>query len=271
MKAIWCIAVLSWQWCVLEAQSVSTLIGARANGIGYASSCVTDEWSIFNNIGGLGKVKGTTAGFSYDARTTLRSANRMATVLAVPMKLGVVGAGVFRFGDDLYSEQILSTGFSNTFGIASLGIKLNYIQYRIQGFGSKGVPSISFGGVTQLTRQLSIGVHIINLNQPQISELNDQRIPTLLIAGIAFKPDDKVFLTTEIEKDLDYNAIWKAGLEYVAHKKVSFRTGFNLHPSAGFFGIGLKPKNFLVDYAFQYDPNLGGSHQASVGYKLYAK
>ena len=37
----------------ISAQSVSTLIGARANALGYASSCIQDEWSLFNNVAGM--------------------------------------------------------------------------------------------------------------------------------------------------------------------------------------------------------------------------
>ena len=40
-----------------NAQSSSTLIGGRAGGLAYSSSCLDDEWSIFNNIGGLAKLK----------------------------------------------------------------------------------------------------------------------------------------------------------------------------------------------------------------------
>jgi hypothetical protein len=256
----------------LKAQSVPTTIGARANAIGNTSSCIADEWSMFNNIGGLAKVNSTTAAFSYESRPTLADADRMAFVFAKPVKVGVAGVGVFRFGDDVYSEQIITTGYSNSFGLASLGIKVNYIQYRIEGFGNKSTVSLSAGGLAQLTPKLSIGVHIINLNQQRISAASEKEyIPTYLIAGIGFRASDKVFFTTEIEKDLSYAPNFKAGIEYQAHKKLAFRTGFNTKPASGYFGLGFKTKKFSLDYSFRYEPNLGGSHQASVGYIIKSK
>jgi hypothetical protein len=257
----------------LHAQSVQTTsIGARANAMGNTTSCNNDEWSLFNNIGGLSKINSTTTGFTYENRPALTGANRMAFVIAAPVKVGVAGLGVFRFGDNLYSEQIISAGYSNTFGLASLGIKLNYIQYRAEGFGSKGALSLSAGGIAQLTPQLSIGVHIVNINQQKISVDNKtDHLPTLLIAGVGFKASDKVFIVTEVEKDLNADANLKAGIEYQAHKKIAFRTGFNLKPGAAFFGVGFKPKKFSLDYSFHYDPNLKGSHQATVGYIIKSR
>jgi hypothetical protein len=257
---------------MLCAQSVPTTIGARASGMGNTSSCVTDEWALFNNIGGLAKINSTVTGFTYENRPSLKGANRMAFVFATPVSIGVAGLGIFRFGDDVYSEQVISAGYSNTFGLASLGVKVNYIQYRAEGFGSKGLISINAGGLAQLTPRLSIGVHIINLTQQKISEADEREyLPTLLVAGVGIKVSDKIQIVTEVEKDLNYTANIKAGIEYQVHKKLAFRTGFNFSPAAGYFGIGFKPKKFSLDYAFRYDPNLGGSHQASVGYIIKAK
>jgi len=249
------------------SQSSSTVLSARAHALGNASACLSDEWSVVNNIGGLASVTKVTTAFSFKAIPQFKSFNKMAMVGAIPTKLGVAGFGVYRFGDDLYSEQILSAGFGNRFGLASLGIKVNYIQYNAEGFGRKDVFTISAGGIAELTPQLLVGAYIVNINQPKLEE-GDERVPTILTVGIAFKPINKVFITTEIEKDLDYDATWKAGIEYQMHKKFLFRTGFNINPNAGFVGLGFRPAKFLLDYAFEYASNIGALHQATVGYQF---
>jgi hypothetical protein len=259
-------------FCVVRAQSVPTTIGARASGIGNTSTITADEWSMFNNVGSLSKTTSTVAGFSYESRPYLSGANRMAFVFAKPLKIGVAGIGLFRFGDAIYNEQIISTGYSNSFGLASLGLKINYIQYCASGFGSKSLLTISAGGLAQLTPIISVGVHITNLNQQKISDDSDKEyIPTTLTAGVGIKASDKVLIITEIEKDLSYSPIVKFGMEYRVHKKVAFRTGFNTNPSSGFFGMGFKASKFLIDYSFRYEPNLGGSHQATIGYIINTK
>ncbi len=254
---------------VLRSQSVHTLIGSRSQGLGYASSCLADEWSLFNNVAGLAKVDHLSTGFTFEAHPALSSFNRLAAVVSVPVKIGTFSAGVFRFGDELYNEQLISLGYANKFGLASLGIKVNYIQYQAEGFGSKGLVSFSFGGVATLTPKLSVGAHLTNGSQGKISSSENERLPTLLSVGFSFTPTSKLSIVSDVEKDLEYNATWKTGVEYSPYKKFSFRTGFNIQPDALFFGTGVKPKNFTLDYAFQFQPEVGSNHQATVIYHFH--
>ena len=243
-------------------------MGGRSAGLAYASSTLHDEWSLFNNVGGLAKVNQPSASFAYEARVGLIGANRMAAVIAAPVKMGVAAFGLFRFGDDLYNEQVITLGYSNQFGMAFLGLKVNYIQYHAEGFGTHHAVSLNFGGLAQLTPQITVGAYIVNLNQPKLSTIDNERLPTKLLAGIAFQPNGKLLLLTEIEKDLEYDPTIKGGMEYAVYKKVNFRTGFNLHPNAVFFGLGFLIRKLKIDYALQYNNTLSAAHHASVVYRL---
>ncbi|MFZ2905689.1 MAG: hypothetical protein WAZ98_05750 [Cyclobacteriaceae bacterium] len=257
-------ALLSWS--VAHCQSVSTLMGSRANAVGYSSSTLSDTWSIFNNVAGLAQVKNTIASFTYDLHPSIVGANRTAAAFSLPIKFGTIGTGAYRFGDNLYNEQMLTVGFGNQFGLAALGASINYIQYRTEGFGSKGVVSINLGGIANLTPHLSIGAYILNINQPSINQAD--KLPTKLVAGLGYKPIEKVLVAIEIEKDLEYNPLWKMGMEYKLHEKFVARTGFNLNPNVAFFGMGFKTKKFTIDYALQHSTLLNFSHQASVAYQF---
>ena len=270
MKSLLCLIIatfLSISPC--NSQSASTLLGARANGIGYATSTLFDTWGVFSNIAGTAKVKNISVGCTYDAQPSLTGANRTAAVFIVPIKTGALSAGAFRFGDELYNEQIFTAGFSNQFGLAALGAQVNYIQYWAEGFGTKGVWSVNMGGIAELTPHISVGAYVQNLNQPEINE--SENLPTKLVAGIGFKPIDQVFVCTELEKDLEYDATWKTGLEYKFNKKFTARTGYNINPSAAFFGLGFNTTRFTIDYALQHSPTLSLSHQGSIIYQFKSK
>ncbi len=249
-------------------QSTNTLIGGRALGLANASATLGDEWSLLNNVGGLCKVRTTATAIAYEAKPSLIGANRMAAVVVLPTKIGSGGFGVFRFGDALYSEQIISAGFANEFGNTALGLKVNYIQYRVLGFGTKTAVSINIGGITQLTSKLSIGAYIINLNQPKLSTIDGEKLPTHLVAGINFKASSQVSLFAEVDKDLDYSPTIKGAMEYQIHKKVFARTGFNLHPQAAFFGMGFITSQLKIDYAIQYSQELNSAIQVSIIYQF---
>lgn len=250
-----------------NAQSVSTLMGARAAGMGFASSGLNDEWGIFNNVGSIGSQEKISTTVAYELRPQLKNANRMAFAFNAPMRWGVSSMGVFRFGDDLYNEQIISAGFGNKFGIASLGIKANYIQYYADGFGNHSTVSFDFGGLAELTDQLFIGAYINNLNQAKInSDYNSERLPTRLTAGLTFKPKENILITSELDKDLGYDLTWRTGFEYSFKQKFFIRSGVNIKPQSGFFGLGAKRKNLQADYAIQFNTLTGASHQASASF-----
>lgn len=246
-------------------------MGARSAGMGYASSSLADEWSLLNNPGGIGKIKQANAAFAYELRPLFKGANRMAAVANIPFKWATISAGAFRFGDDLYSEQIISTGIGNQFGIASLGVKLNVVQYRSELYGTYHAFSLDFGGITQITDKLLVSAYVTNLNQAKINSETDEYLPTRLTAGVSYQPDEHIFITTELSKELEYEATWRTGLEYGFNKKIFFRTGFNLNPNAAFFGLGAHKKRVRIDYAICYNQFTGVAHQASASYWFASK
>lgn len=256
---------------VSEGQSVSTLMGARAKGLGNASACLSDEWSLFNNPAGLASLTEGAFVVAYDKTPNLPGSDKMVAATSFRLFKGTVSAGVFRFGDQLYSEQVAAAGYANQFGLASLGARFNLVQYNAEGFGTRSVVSFNFGGIAELTPHIKVGAHIINLNQPVVSADNGERLPTKLIAGIVFTPQESLLVAVEAEKDIEYKATWKAGIEYKAFGKVSFRTGFNLFPEAAFIGVGFRSPRIVLDYAMEYSVFMGTSHQVSAGYPFHAK
>ena len=241
-------------------------MGARPAGMGYASSVVADETALFNNPGALGYTDKSASFFAFESRPSLPGASRMAAGASWVSKFGVAGFGIFRFGDDLYREQIASVGFGNKFGIASLGAKVNYIQYSAEAFGTKQALTLSFGGLAKITPQILAGAYIVNLNQASISP--DERLPTKLVAGMGFILNEQFFITTEVEKDIDYKATWRSGAEYTIRKKVFVRTGFNLNPMAASFGLGTKSKQLKIDCALAFNKVLGPAYQTSATYQF---
>jgi hypothetical protein len=246
-------------------------MGARVMGLGNAASCIDDEWSTLNNIGGLGRVAEVTAAFSQYAIPSFKPFNKLAATFALPVKIGVAGASFFRFGDDLYNEQLISLGYSTKFGLASLGLKVNYIQYHAEGFGTASAFTVSFGGIAEITPKILVGAIVDNINQPKLSSTSEERIPARFRIGTLLTLSEKVLATMELEKDSENSPIAKAGLEYTLHKKFTARTGFNLNPQSAFGGLGFKLKKFKLDYALQFHEQLGAAHQATVIVSLKKK
>jgi hypothetical protein len=254
-----------------RAQSVSTSMGARAAAMGGASATLSDEWSLFNNVGGLAGIRQPTIACAYELPSGLPGANRMAAAFSTPLRAGVCGVGVFRFGDDLYSEQLISAGFGHHLGLTSLGLAFHYVQYRAGGMAPRNAISISAGGIVRITPQITVGARIINLNQPRLSSIENERLPTRLVAGIGFTLTEKIKILGEIEKDIDFRPTVKGGAEYAPFRKILFRTGFTLGPDEVFFGFGFVRGNLTIDYALCYSTSLSFAQQASVIYRMKKK
>lgn len=261
--AVYVVATVS-----VHAQSVSTQMGARQLAMGNSSAALADEWSLFNNAAGLSKQKQLTGTFAFEATPTLPGANRLATSFLLPTAHFTGAIGFFRFGDAVYNEQVVTVAAAHQLGITSLGLKANYIQYRAEGFGTQSSISIDFGGITELTKVVSVAAYITNLTQSSLTSSTGERLPTRLVVGVGLKLTEKVFVNSEIEKEVGFPIAWRTGIEYDIYKSIFVRTGYSLNPSSMHFGIGTKKKKIAIDYALRYHSALGVSHQASASYLL---
>lgn len=248
------------------AQSDLRQISARASGAAYTASCIPDPWAVFNNPGGIAHLDEIAVLIAFENKYQTEGLNSMAAGVIIPTDIGTTGVTVFRFGDDIYNEQVASLSYANKFGIASLGVRLNYMQYSIESVGTKSVFTVDFGGLATITPHLSVGGYIRNLNQAQMAELAEERVPVILNAGISYQPTDKIMLNIETEKDIDYRPEFRTGIEYKFLEKLAARTGVKLKPFTNYFGIGLYLTKLSIDYAVTATRIPGISHQASVSW-----
>ncbi|MBL3657957.1 PorV/PorQ family protein [Fulvivirga sediminis] len=240
--------------------------GARAKGMGFTSSTMKDGWSLFNNPAGLSELTDLAAIGGFENKYGIEGLNTIAAGIYSPAPTGVVGLSFLKFGDDLYHEQELSLNYANHFGLAGLGIRLNYSQYHMEGYGNKSFVTIDFGGIASLSDQLLVGAYINNVNQPQISEFENERVPISLQAGVSYQPTAAVTLNAEVEKDIDYDTTLKLGLEYVFLKYIALRTGAQTSPFIQYFGLGFFTSRLKVDYALSNNNKLGFTHQVGISH-----
>lgn len=241
-------------------------LGARAWGMAGASATLTDGWSLWNNAAGLAGVKDRQILFAYDLRYGMAGLQTMAVGYVQPLRKGVVGAGVSRFGDELYSESTLGLAYAYQLDKVSFGLKINYLQTAMAETGTRRHITFELGGVAQLMPQLRLGAHIYNFSQTRFGP--DERIPTVMKVGLSYLPIQKFMLNAEVEKDIDYPASFRIGAEYEIVRNLRLRTGIHTQPNAYCLGIGFSPKKLQLDYALRTHPVLGLSHQVSVVVRL---
>ncbi len=266
--------------------------GARAAALGNASVALAGEvWSMGNNASGLGEMQRPTVGFYAENRYFSSALNVGALAVALPLgrfgaaaasageagvaaaatvapnwaRHGVVAFEAQRFGGQLYNETRVGAGYGYRFGQISLGGRVDMLQVSIEGLGSRRVLLGTLGGqIEVIPRRLSFGASLYNLNQAQLASYQDERVPTVLKTGLAYRPTTQVLLLVETEKDVERAANFKAGLEYRPVPALAARIGLATGTEQVSAGIGVLAGAFQIDYAAAFQQSLGFSQHLSV-------
>ncbi len=201
-------------------------------------------------------------GFGIRAFTTVALLSVLPTA-----KYGTYGLSLSRFGDELYSQQHVGLGVSHKLGQFSLGAKAEVWQVSVEGYGSRKAVTLSVGGQAEVIPDIYFGAYAYNLNQAKLAAFEDERLPTVMKAGLSYRPYQKLLLAIETEKHIDFPADFKAGLEYqLLQEKLALRTGFSTQTHKLTFGVGLQARQLQVDYAFGSTTQLGISNHLSLAY-----
>lgn len=243
--------------------------GGRAVGLGNAAVTLADAWSLTNNIGGLGWLDRPVVGVFAENRFGISAFRTTGFTAATPLgggKRGAAGLDVARFGDDIYSETRAGAGYAYHQGPFSVGVKADFLQTAVEGLATRRAVALSAGGLVRLVPQLWLGAYGYNLNQAKLDDALDQRVPTLLKAGLSYRPNAKLLINVETQKVVDLPAAFTGGIEYAPHPVVAVRAGFNTLTEAFNFGIGGKARGFQLDYALGSQSRLGLSHVVALAY-----
>lgn len=254
---------------IIQGQSVSPFMAAKGLGMGGVYSTLTDASSILNNAGALAFADQTGIIVSSEVSPLLPGANRSAVGIVMPYHWGTLGASIYRFGDDVYSEQIAGIGYGNRLGIGSLGVRVNAIQYRSSNGNVRTGVSVDFGGVTQIIPGLFVTAYGTNLSQSNLS--GQEILPSRLLAGLRYEPNSSWIIATEVQKDLLYAASWRLGIEHSLRSRIFFRTGIGLHPYSYNWGLGGKRNKIKADFAMAFTQATGWRIQASAICEIRSK
>ncbi len=249
-----------------NGQTYNSTNGAKANGMGGAVANVSDIWATQNNIAGIARVENPGVGMYYLNRFGVSGLNYYSATSVIPMKFGSFGISLDRTGTKSLNEQRLGIGYGHNIDNVSLGAKINLLQVSMQDVGTRMVVAMEFGGIADLTKELTFGAHIYNFNKAKAGDYQDERFSTVMKAAISYKPFDKLMLNLETEKNIEYDNDIKFGIEYQILDKVYFRSGFSMLTQSGGIGLGFNMDKFGIDYAINSHNSLGISNHFSINY-----
>lgn len=251
----------------------NTHYGARSAGMAHSSVTLYDVWSVHHNQAGLAWLEAPTAGVFFQNRFTLKELSQSGVAFAYPIKGGTFGLSYAGFGYQLYRENKIGLAYSMKFSDRiSGGVQLNYHSLRLGNtYGQGNTFSVEAGIQAKITEKFTAGVHLFNPTRAKLVTFNDERIPTIFRFGVNYAVSEKVLLTGEAEKDIDFDAVFRAGLEYKTGNQFFLRTGIATNPGLISFGFGYWNKGLKVDLATSYHQVLGFSPEIGLSYRFNKK
>lgn len=240
--------------------------GARAAGMGYTGATFTDINALFTNQAGLSQLENTTATAFGEQRFLLSELGSYSFGIALPTNSGTFGLSLNQFGFEGYNEQRVGLAYGRQlFDKLSIGAQALLLHTQIPEYGSQAAVTFEIGALIDLLPQLKIGVH--TYSPIRVSVVESEYLPSILKAGLQYRPSEQILLLAEVEKDIDYPARAKFGLEYQVAEPFRLRVGAATNPTTVSFGLGYQVLEQLrFDIASAYHEVLGFSPAAGLSY-----
>ena len=244
--------------------------GGRSAAMGFSSVAASDFWSVTNNQAGMAFYDRTTAGVYFENRYLIKEMGSQTGAFTLKTKFGMLGSTVCYSGDANYNTTKAGLAYALKIGkYFAAGIQLDYIGTTLgEDYGKRSNVTFDAGILVKVTDQLTFGAHTFNPVHVQLSDYNNERIPTTLNAGFGFTFSEKLQLTAEACKNSEFPMELRSGIEYKLGQFAYARVGLSTNPARYTFGFGIEVKNFTLDLSSSVHSQLGYSPQVSLQYSF---
>ncbi len=244
------------------------LKGTRFSGMGYSGICLADPWSLRLNPAGIAGVDVIMAGVLHQRHFLSNELSDQAIALVIPAGTGSFGIAADRSGGGLYNETRTSIAYAMRFGEGlRAGVQIDHFTIAIGDvYGTRNAWLAEVGMQARITDALWIGAHLFDPGSTRIGGPYDDRLPTMLRAGIQYIFSDRLLGNLEVEKDLDHVERYRIGIEYHPIDALFLRSGISTAPGMMHFGFGLRLDRLQLDVAVSTHAQLGATPMLGLNY-----
>jgi hypothetical protein len=188
----------------------------------------------------------------------------------LPTTSGVFGLNYHHFGYTAYNEQKIALAYARSLGKNfSAGLQLDYITTALGDiYGSKSAFTFEIGILSKPTSEMCLAFHVFNPVNAKFNDYNNEKIPSVFKLGVSYMFSEKLLFAVEAEKNINFDAVFKAGIEYKILSIAFVRLGISSETALNSFGFGLEYGQFKIDFSSSIHQTLAYSPQFSVIYKF---
>jgi hypothetical protein len=231
--------------------------GARGAALGGAGVALQDVHAVWLNPAGLGAVREFSGAAYAEQRFGLAELQQYELAVAAPTNLGSFGLQIGQVGFSDFRRQRISLLYGRRlFDRFALGIGFTGLNTIARTYENRFAATASLGLLGEVSSRLHVGFRVFSPLQVEFAP--DDRIPTFFTAGLAYRPNRGLLLLADLEKDIDFPARVRVGLEYRISDPLTLRLGVATAAAEVSFGVGYRILEFLrLDFATRYHRDLG--------------
>ena len=137
----------------------------------------------------------------------------------------------------------------------SLGIRINYHQLQVAGYGNATAISADAGLLLRLSEKLHFSVQLLN---PAAADAMDALyIPAIYSAGIGYEQSEQVYISLEWKKEQEQLLNGVLSFQYKMHSPLFFRVAVQTSVPSFIFGTGFTRNRLRIDIYSSYHLRLG--------------
>lgn len=241
---------------------------AQSMAMGGAGVAFGGAHSIWRNQASLAGLSGPTLIAMGEQRFLLSEIRSVAAGAAFPTASGTFALSVDYFGFDAFNQQQIGLAYGRKLlDEVSIGARFLFLNTRIPDYGQRGHLTFEVSVLAELLPELSLGAQIHNPLQLEVTE--NETLPTIFTLGLTWQPSDDVLISSELEKDIDFPARVKIGVQYRLIEAFSLRVGIGTNPTTPGFGLAYQFDSGLsLNIASSHHPYLGFTPGFDVTYRL---
>ena len=242
------------------AQSLRYAVSVPYLSLSTYSNRQADVFAFTNNQAALASISSVSAGI-YGERRFMLAENSVYTVAAaMPTSKGNIGIQLNYAGFSNYNESRIGLAYARKLArTVNIGIQFNYFGYRIPVYGNASAINFEVGALFHFTEKISGGIHIYNPVGGKLRKSGEEKLAACYKIGAGYDASENFYVSAEIIKEEDKPVNVNAGIQYQFKKQFFVRAGFTSETSGGGAGAGVSWKNFRLDIAANYHPQLGFS------------
>ncbi len=242
-----------------KSQTITDAVGARYLSLGAYSSHNVDIYATRANPASLAQLQRPAVAVYGERRFQLDNLNLYTGSVGLTTNSGNFAVHGAYFGSNLSNQSQLSLAYGRKItSKVDIGASFDYQQISQAGiYGKANAITGTVGLLLHLTDKIHAGINAYNPIRAAYDKDKQERLPSQYSLGIGYDASEKFFVSAELIKSEGHNVNVNAGFQYQFVKQFFIRAGIATLTSNYFAGLGFRLKDFRLDIATSYHPQLG--------------